>query len=68
MDRRKMVRYVVRNHIVSWLLALIVLGGIYFLGLGQAPSWPVLLVIAFALLVVTPLLYFLARRSLDGQE
>lgn len=68
MERRRLVRYVVWRHVAGWLLALVVLGAAYLTGDGRAPYWPVLLVAAFALVVVTPVLYFLARRALLDRD
>jgi formate hydrogenlyase subunit 4 len=68
MDRRDIARYMVWRHVVSWLLALGVLVAVFFVGTGQGPSWVLLLVVGFALFVVTPVLYLLVRRVTADRE
>jgi uncharacterized membrane protein len=62
MNRRDIARYVAWRHVVSWILALTVLVAAFFIGTGQGPDWALLLVVGFAIFVVTPLLYLLAKR------
>jgi hypothetical protein len=62
MDRRDIARYMVWRHVLSWILAFMVLLAVFFLGTGQAFNWMIVLTFGFALLVVTPVLYLLARR------
>ena len=68
MDRRDLVRFVMWRHVLGWLLALAVLVVVFFIGTGDGPGWTLLLVVGFALFVVTPVLYLLARRAILERE